>query len=188
MRALSECARYDKPWRKRKRVKQQTFMAENNKPAVALSDAERFPLLTDLSFLKQLRQDEFAPSFNFQSGDRLRSDQLQKVKEYASTLATRKFQKKESQPDWLHNYVDWCIRTVPYYKGRKAEHDAHPTIRRSDLKAHPWKFVSTDCDLNDLLVYQTSGTTGSAMDVVFDPVSQACWIPQLESVLSKYNV
>lgn len=163
-------------------------MAENSKPAVALSDAERFPLLTDLSFLKQLRQDQFAPSFNFQSGDRLKSDQLEKVKEYASAIATRKFQKKESQPDWLKSYIDWCIRTVPFYKGRKTVFDAQPTIRRSDLHAHPWKFVSSDCDLNDLLVYQTSGTTGSAMDVVFDPVSQACWIPQLESVLNKYNI
>lgn len=63
-----------------------------------------------------------------------------------------------------------------------------PTIRRSDVQEAPWLFASAKSSINDLLVYQTSGTTGPAMDVLFDPVSQACWLPQLESVLDLYNI
>ena len=51
------------------------------KPAIALSDTERFPLINDLSFLFSLQQDEAAPLYNFKSGDRLTAEHLKKVNE-----------------------------------------------------------------------------------------------------------
>ncbi|PKV75270.1 AMP-binding protein [Pontibacter ramchanderi] len=164
-------------------------MAENKKPAIGLNDEERFPLLSDLSFLQQLRQDAHAPRYNFRSGDRLESTHLEKVKQYAHTIShANTFWEAGEQPAWLEEYINWCIATVPFYENRPGSFAEQPTISRSDLRAAPWDFVSRDAVLDELLVYQTSGTTGPAMDVLFDPVSQACWIPQLQSVLQQHGI
>lgn len=163
-------------------------MDVNRKPTIALSDDERFPIIKDRTHLNNLRQDEFAPNFNFRSGDRLQEHHLQKVRDYAATLTKKTFWTKDTPPDWMSDYLTWCVKTVPFYRNRSTLLKEQPTINRNDLKTLPWSFVSTDCNLDDLLVYQTSGTTGPAMDVVFDPVSQACFLPQLESVLSRYDI
>lgn len=164
-------------------------MAKSKGPVVALTDQERFPLLTDLSYLSQLRQDELAPKFNFQSGDRLYAQHLDKVKAYAEQIRSQpSFGNQSKLPPWLNEFVKNCVDTVSFYQGRYYQWNDQPTIRRSDLASMPWRFVSSDCDLNDMLVYKTSGTSGEAMDILFDPVSQACWLPQLESVLDRHGI
>ncbi len=164
-------------------------MEGSKKPAVALTNQERFPLIQDLSLLNRLKQDPYAPVFNFQSGDRLDQNQLEKVNHYAGSIrGEKKFWEKDKLPAWVEKYVTWCSHTVPFYKNRKGGFLDQPTINRQALAAEPWNFVSNDSALKDLLVYQTSGTTGAPMDVLFDPVSQACWIPQLQSILDLYGI
>lgn len=164
-------------------------MGGNKKPVVRLSDQERFPQIEDLSFLMQLRQDEFAPLFNFQSGDRLDRKKLELVNQYAAEIrGGQKFWAKGRTPDWLEDYLLMCKRTVPFYKNRPKSFYHQPTIDRSIIGSVPWQFVSSESNLEDLLVYQTSGTTGAAMDVLFDPVSQACWLPQLQSILDLHGI
>ncbi len=164
-------------------------MDENKGPQIALNDEERFPLLMDFSFLKQLKQNAYAPKFNFESGDRLTQRHLEEVETYAKDIRTQKvFWNKGELPIWLPEYFDWCRKTVPFYKNRTSDFLDQPTIRRADLAKAPWDLVSKDCDLNDLLVYQTSGTTGPPIDVNFDPVTQACWIPQVQSILDLKNI
>lgn len=164
-------------------------MAGIKAPSVALSDAERFPLLNNLELLQQLRQDEVAPLFNFQSGDRLDAPKLEKVKQYAKQIRGRKqFWEPNAIPHWLETYWTQCHQGVPFYKNRPSAFIDQATIRRSDIGNSPWEFVSDTAILEDLLVYHTSGTTGAAMNVLFDAISQACWIPQLQSVLDTYQI
>ncbi|MBN1185730.1 MAG: AMP-binding protein [Bacteroidales bacterium] len=164
-------------------------MAGNRKPVVALKDRERFPLINDLAYLNQMKQDECAPVFNFQSGDRVNAEHLRKVKQYANEIRNKKqFWEEGGQPDWLKGYLRRCIDQVPFYINRKSSFMEQPTINRGDIGSIPWNFVSKDARLDDMLVYNTSGTTGAAMDVLFDPVSQACWISQLQSVLDQHNI
>lgn len=89
------------------------------KPAVALTDKERFPLIDDLSFLNQLRQDEYAPKFNFQSGDRLNTEHLKKVCDYEQQIRfNRKFWNKNEMPGWLDGFIRHAVETVPFYNNR----------------------------------------------------------------------
>lgn len=157
-------------------------------PAVALTNTERFPLIGDLSLLNQLKQDEFAPMFNFESGDRLQEHHLREVNDYAKSIKADKFRNDRSTGGTLDEYVKWCIDTVPFYSKRSLRFEDQPTIRRKDLRDVPWQFVSSDCFLDDLLVGSTSGTTGPSMNVIATPVTQACWIPQLESILDTLNI
>lgn len=164
-------------------------MEGNKKSGAGLNDEARFPLIKDRRFLNQLKQDEFAPTFNFQSGDRLDKVHLEKVNQYAQKIiGPKKFWEKGVPPNWLESYLSWCIRTVPFYSERSPVFSEQPTIRRKDVSSGPWDFVSAESDLDDLLVHQTSGSTGAPMPVLFEPVTQACWIPQLQSILDNYHI
>ena len=165
-------------------------MAENKKgPAIALTDQERFPLLHDFTLLNALRQDDLAPKFNFQSGDRLDAAHLEKIKHYSFQIQhLKKFWNSNEHPEWINEFLNFCVESVPFYQNKTSRLSDHPTICRDDLRTQPWSFVSAQAELNDLLVYQTSGTTGAALDVLFDPVSQACWLPQLQSLLDTYQI
>ena len=162
-------------------------MEENKTPRIALTDKERFPLLLDLSLLNDLRQDHQAPDYNFECGDRLEQSHLDKVNEYKTALKERE-PIGDVTPNWLIGFIDDCIKNVPYYSGRASTILDHPTVGKQAIRNEPWNFVSNKANLNDLLVYRTSGTTGPAMDVNFSPVTQASWLPQLESVLDRYNI
>lgn len=164
-------------------------MDENSKPQIALTDQERFPLLDDLSFLNTLRQDAFAPKFNFKSGDRLNEAQLSKVHSHKEKYYDKKVFWEEGQtPIWLDNYLKWCLKTVPFYQNKEKDFDSFPTISREDIRKQPYLFVSDEANLKELLVYQTSGSTGSKLDVLFDAISQASWLPQIESVLRDFDI
>ncbi|WMJ74382.1 AMP-binding protein [Cytophagaceae bacterium ABcell3] len=165
------------------------FTVVSKKPVIGLTDNERFPLIKDLAFLNKLRQDEYAPAFNFLSGDRLNTKHLEQVKKYAKKIVgEKKFWEIGTQPEWINDYLSWCIKTVPYYKNRSGSLKDQPTIKRKEVATFPWDFVSTEANIGDLLVHQTSGSTDPAMDVLFDPATQACWIPQLESILHNYGI
>lgn len=165
-------------------------MEENSKgPKQGLNDRERFPLLQDLSLLNRLKQDELAPCFNFNSGDRLTQLHLDKLNTYASQIRSHMRTAWQIQePEWMNAFLQNCFHTVPFYKNRAGNLSQQESISRDDLRKAPWSFVSEKADLNDLLVYQTSGTTGAALDVLFDPVSQACWLPQLQTILDPYGI
>ncbi len=150
----------------------------------ALSDDERFPGLSDLVFLQQLRQDTCGPRFNFKSGDRLTAASLQTVREYGKTLLSSSFWRQGDLPEWLPAFLENCRAGVPAYRLYPTDFRQMPALRRPDLVAKPWKFVPDKCNTDDLLVYSTSGTTGRPMEVLFDAVSQAEWLPQLESILA----
>ena len=170
-------------------MKRQTPMDASSGPQIALTDKERFPLLDDLSFLNTLRQDAAAPKFNFKSGDRLNEVQLSRVKEYkAKYYGKTKFWEEGQTPVWLTDYFEWCIQTVPFYQNKGTDFNSFPAISREDIRKFPYLFVSNEANLEELLVYHTSGSTGPKLDVLFDAVSQASWIPQIESVLKEFAV
>jgi phenylacetate-CoA ligase len=164
-------------------------MGESSNPKVALTDAERFPLIEDLNFLNALRQDVFAPKFNFKSGDRLNALQLSRVQSYKDKYCEKKIFYKEGQvPDWLNDYLKWCIKTVPFYSNKSENLESFPTFYREDIRNQPHLFVSNEADLKELLVYHTSGSTGPKLDVLFDAVSQATWLPQVEYLLKDFDI
>ncbi len=154
----------------------------------ALSDEERFPGLSDLGFLQQLRQDSCGPRFNFKSGDRLTADSLLKVREYGKSLRNSRFWHPGKLPEWLPAFLENCRATVPAYRLHPADFRQMPTLHRPALAAKPWQFVPDTCNADDLLVYSTSGTTGRPMEVLFDAISQAEWLPQLETVLAPEGI
>lgn len=169
-------------------MKQQMCMAENNEPKAVLSDAERFPLLRDLTFLNTLKQDIQAPHYNFRSGDRLEKHHLKKLKAYKEGYDAYEKIEPNKIPTWVTQYVKNSIDQVPFYKGRSYHFNEHPTCVKEEIRKQPWLFIDNHAPVNELLVYSTSGTTGPAMDVNFAPETQASWIIQLEFIMNRLGI
>ncbi|MCP4688320.1 MAG: CoF synthetase, partial [Desulfobacterales bacterium] len=111
-------------------------------------------------------------------------EDLEKVRDYRDAIRRGpKHWAAGEKPGWLEAYLARCSETVPAYRNCSPVLEENPSIGRGDLREAPWRFVSDDRDPDDLLVYSTSGTTGPAMDVLFDAVTQASWIPQLQEAL-----
>src|SRR5262245_36071399 len=159
-----------------------------------LTDAERFPLLTDAGrrMLVRLREHPHAPRYNYPSGERLRADGLAAVRRYAERLRVERVGWRFGEmPPWLRRFVAHCRREVPFHRERRDWTDdffALPPIDRADLRREPWAFVPDSADLTDLVVYTTSGTTGQRLPVYSHPEVPNCYLPLIETALAAHGV
>jgi phenylacetate-CoA ligase len=65
---------------------------------------------------------------------------------------------------------------------------ALPTAGRADLAREPWAFVPDGQPLDDLLVYNTSGTTGHPLAVYAHPETSAAHLPLYRKALAAHGV
>lgn len=153
-----------------------------------ISEAERFPMLSPRGrmLLNQMRQHRHAPNWNWPNGEQLNEAGLAKVKEFDQRLRTVKEVESLDEPAWLNEFVDYCLREVPYYRARSRPGTALaelPTCKRADLAPRVWEFVPNDVPVDDLVVFSSSGTTGYPTRTPHHPVSAACGIPLIEHAL-----
>jgi phenylacetate-CoA ligase len=160
-----------------------------------LTDQERFPAVSENGWemLKRLREHARAPRYNFQSGDRLASDAIQRIRDYESNLkAVDGFCWKRGEiPDWLIGFAEKCLREVPFYRRRGGQ--AHkffdfPTTTRQDLYNEPWAFVPDTQSLDDLIVYTSSGTTGNTLKILSHPEVSSKYLAVLRVALDQRGV
>lgn len=155
-----------------------------------LTEAERFPLLTDRSrsMLRRLQQHPHAPRWTYECGERLDAAGLADVQEFAAQQrdVSRGWKYGET-PAWVPEFVDRCRREVPFYLQRLSQGPLL-TCNREDLRREPWSFVPNSADLSDLIVYKTSGTSGNLIQLPSHPVAPARYLPLFESALAAHGV
>lgn len=155
--------------------------------ATALTDAERWPLLTDAAAatLRRLREHPNAPRYNHACGDRLTEHARDRLRAYRLELADG-----ERDPAWVDELIERVYRTVPRYRSRPAPAALAdvPTIDRRDLLAKAERQVPDDADLADLIVFRTSGSRGPAATVPMTPEFCALDLPVIEHVLDLLGV
>ncbi len=159
-----------------------------------LTDAERFPLLTDdgRQLLTRLREHPHTPRYTARCGHRLTADYLRRVREYETELSTTSTGwLPNTFPAWFDDFVAMCFRDVPFYRRygvRPARFADIPTFDRADLSREPWAFVPDPLPLDDLIVNATSGTTGHALVIPSHPIVGACYTPLLKAALALHGV
>lgn len=155
-----------------------------------LTDAERFPLLTDRSraMLRRLQQHPHAPRWTYRCGERLDAAGLADVQAFAAR------QRSEPRgwsfgdvPGWVPEFIDRCRREVPFYRERVTGNRL-PTCSRDDIRREPWSFVPDWADLSSLIVYPTSGTSGNLLRIPAHPVAPARYLPLFQSALESHGV
>ena len=148
-----------------------------------LSDAERFPLLDagGRAMLDRLRQHPHAPRYNWQTGERLDAAGLSDVEAFAALAADEPATwKVGDEPPWVADFRRDCRDRVPFYRGR----DPLAVTTRDDVRRRPWDFVPDGERLDDLIVYTTSGTTGSRLTLPATPRLPARYLPLFRLALS----
>src|ERR1700759_3205348 len=140
----------------------------------ALTWDERFPSLTEdgRRLLKWMQEHPSAPKFNHRCGDRMDAAGRERVRAFELQVRAEKPQWSHREvPAWLEQSLPQWFAHVPLYRayGTPRSFLDIPTVRRSDLCRTPWAFVPDTEDLADLVVYNTSGTTGERLDIPSHP-------------------
>jgi phenylacetate-CoA ligase len=152
------------------------------------------PLLSSaaLERIERMRQHPAAPRFNWVAGDRLIAADLPALDAFRERIAARAAGATwglDGPPDEILTRVIEWQRTVPIYREQDhpAEWSDRPTVDRDDLARWPARFAPDDQDLERMIVYRTSGTTGHALLVPHHPLAAASYQPLLESALAAYG-
>jgi len=154
-----------------------------------LTDDERYPWLDDDSrrLLAWLHEHPAGPRFNHRCGDRLTAAGLERVRQFEDQVnSTATGWQPDQPPPWLAEFVAFCFRDVPFYRGygaAPARLANVPTCGRAELSREPWRFVPDSLPLDDLIVYNTSGTTGQPLDVLSHPETASKYLPLLRAAL-----
>ena len=181
------------------------------------ADYQNFPLLDESGavMLRFLREHPNAPRYTHVGCDRLSAAGLERVRAYeaellapaggrppvvhaevheAGSLAPAGGRQQEL-PDWLHEFAAGCFQAVPFYRAYgaltlpvPAAFFDIPACNRDDLQAEPWAFVPDAQPLDDLVIYQTSGTTGHPLDILTHPEPLAMYLPLLRAALATRGV
>ncbi len=159
-----------------------------------LTDAERFPLLTETgrARLQALREHPSAPRYNHPCGEQLTANGLTTVRafETALTTAPRGWRHGET-PAWVNEFAAKCLAEVPFYRqrgGAASDFFALRPTTRDDLAREPWAFVPDGQPTDELVVYDTSGASGEPMLVLSHPATSASYLPALRWALAKVGV
>src|SRR5260221_1497461 len=160
----------------------------------ALTEIERYPWVNEDSrrLLEWMHEHPAAPRFNHRCGDRLTVAGLQRVLQFEEEVSAGEPGWRPGQPPpWLAEYVAMCFRDVPFYRRYGAapgRWEDVPACSRADLSREPWTFVPDSLPLDDLIVYNTSGTTGHPLDVLSHPEAASKYLPLLRAALRLHSL
>jgi phenylacetate-CoA ligase len=159
-----------------------------------LTEDQRFPLLTDdgRRLLKRLQEHTNAPRYNYGCGDQLTREGLERIRAYEAELRTAQRGWLHGElPAWVAGYVEMCLKQVPFYRGRNSSPEdffSIPTSDRADLIREPWSFVPDSQPLDEMIVYDSSGTTGRPLLVPSHPEVSSKYLPALRAALARHGV
>jgi phenylacetate-CoA ligase len=151
---------------------------------------ERFPELPEhgRKLLQRLQEHPCAPTYNHRCGDRMDAPARARVRDFELELNAQPPQWSHGEtPEWMTEFLERAGRNVPCYRewrvGTTPFADL-PTTRRADFSAEPWRFVPDDAPLENLIVYNTSGTTGDRLDIPSHPETVTRYVPLLRAALA----
>ena len=160
----------------------------------------RHPLITREGsvLLHRLLEHPHAPRWNHACGDRLDGPGLERVREFEQHLQRAAGQPAaDGVPAWALEFAGRCLRRVPFHRARTggapAPRDttsftALPTCDRADLNRDFVSFVPDGEPLDDLIVYETSGTTGHPVTILSHPLVSNLYLPLLRTALAARGV
>src|SRR5262245_12682301 len=138
-----------------------------------------------------MRQDPHAPRWNWPNGEQLNAAGLTQVQRFADNLKTHRPFPPDRRPEWLDDFVAYCLEDVPFYRRRSPPGSPFSSIRtcsREDLAPRVWDFVPDCQPLDELIVFSSSGTTGYPTQTPHHPASAACGIPLLERAIASADI
>jgi phenylacetate-CoA ligase len=160
---------------------------------------QHHPLLTRAGtrLLHRLLEHPRAPRWNHACGDRLDAAGLERVAAFEERLRRAAAPAATEAPAWALEFAGRCLREVPFHReragGRRPPQDAAafaalPTCDRGDLNRECVAFVPDGQPLDELIVYETAGTTGHPVTILSHPEVSNCYLPLLRCALAERGV
>ena len=156
------------------------------------------PLLTPEgdALLRRMEQHPHAPIWNYTCGDQLVTGDLRQLDRMRLELMSTPGYTAEEVPEavvdalWAQRpFVPHLNKNLPPRRARIATTWADlPTLSREDLARHTPEFVPDGMDLDRMVVYSTSGTTGHPLTIPNHPIGAASYQLLLERALKAYGV
>jgi phenylacetate-CoA ligase len=159
---------------------------------------ERNPLMTAAGWrnFQRIQQSRFAPIWNYEVGDRLLESDLPAVDLFRRQIATHRpsYDGVSGPPDPIVDFLESIIEKSPFYRRRivkgfdvKRDWNYLPTFGREELFNGIETLVPDDADIERLVVYDTSATTGHPLRIPQHPCAMAKNHPLLDLVLAEHN-
>jgi phenylacetate-CoA ligase len=158
------------------------------------TDLERYPTLTDAGrdILKFMREHPNAPIYRNESGNRLTADDIKQVQKFEREIANQPIDWTcHARPAWLVDLVACTYREIPYYRSlgsAPAIFDDIPTVCRADLAADIVQFVPDSIEVERMINFQTTGTTGNPLLIASHPVVAACYLGYHKKALRRAGI
>ncbi|MEP7763888.1 AMP-binding protein [Sanguibacter sp. 25GB23B1] len=168
--------------------------------AVALTDSERWPSLSDRGFdrLESVRRSPSAPRWVHECGDRLVPADHERLRSIEADLETGAYLSRSAEshePAWLAPFLDRVQTAVPRYRaiarleGRRPRRlEEFAPVSRDDLTRSLSAFVPVDVPLDRVLEGSSSGSTGAAVVVPLHPVSTATEVVLFQHLAARAGV
>lgn len=157
-----------------------------------ITDVERYPTATDQGrrMLQFLREHPHAPLYRNESGNRLTVGELKRVRAFErEALSSEPMWEEGAQPDWIEEFTTRCQEDVPFYRSYgSSRFTALPTISRADLSRDIAPFVPDSIDVERLINFRTSGTTGHGLLLASHPVVAASYLAFHKKALRRFGI
>jgi phenylacetate-CoA ligase len=157
---------------------------------------KRTPLLTPTAqtLLHEMLTHPDAPRWNYECGDQINQQDLERLHAFkAELIKRRKPWSKKTPPLWMIQKISSWLIQVPAFRAYSlqdlsAQWEEIPTTSRIDLASRVSDFVPANEDIERMMVYTTSGTTGHPILVPSHPFSASCYLVFLDFVLDAFEV
>jgi phenylacetate-CoA ligase len=158
------------------------------------SDDDRYPTLTEHGrrMLRFLREHPHAPLFRNESGNRLASADLERVRQFERATLDAPFDWQPGRPPaWAGALVARCHEEVPFYRRQGSAPprlEDVPSVSRSDLARDIAQFVPDSAPVDRLINFRTTGTTGYPLLLASHPVVAASYLAFHKRALRRFGI
>jgi len=157
---------------------------------------QRAPLLDEGAWLglKAILQHLHAPRWNQTIGDRVDGDSLAGLEEYREQIATGHRESTRNPSSQMLAWLDTTLPRLigmdelPYGFDASLDFEELPTSSREDIVRRLEDLVPRDADLEEAIVYSTSGTTGHPVIVPSHPGAVVKTLAHLELLARLHGV
>lgn len=159
---------------------------------------KRNPLITPKAarLLHDMQEHPDAPNWNYTCGDRITAADLEALGDFRlDQIAARKRAANPGPPAELIlrlaaqiPQVEWLRSRIPAGTDLARDWAALPTMAREDFSRDMGYIMPDGCNLQEMYVYDTSGTTGHVLYVPNSARGVSSYLPLLEFAMARHGV
>jgi len=154
-----------------------------------------------------LKENQYAPRFNYETTDMLTPEFLQEVKDFETILKNLRVNAKDRDAflvKKIRGVLNNAAKNIFDYMNLGKLNDVDllgmadadvfqlleqlPFSKREDLAQRPWRHIPINLPFEQIIVYRTAGTTAEPMAVPSHPVATGCYAPLIMEAMAEWGI